>query len=517
LKQLETHLNSELCTADVNLDGLNDLVVTSKVNNNIAILVNEFEDDSIKFNETQRLFSHPCRRIDCEDIDGDGYHEILVLDILNSFINVFQNMNGTFSYLDEIVTHSPAIRYIAWSDFNGDGFTDFATDDIMVYRNLGNFRFVQEYVNTERHYGQVIVTDVDSDGKTDIITSKGIIFYNKGDWNFEPVRDFWEVEGPITAGDLNSDGEDDVLGFKEDEYWTAVIMYGGGGKFTLSYEFIMIFFIIFLSYFIFYLNLGKKWKKKYKDSKKNKRKLTPSSGWNFPRHLSSGLNLFVVFTCVSILVILIYLAYLTIQFDDFFGRPTWVIPVSSFFGMGASTLIPWVYYGEARNYNTHKRKIYRDIKELKPMIEKILNEKLLGYRELVEEKLKKKLDKLENYEKRKKLEDLLSIRFSNKAEYVVEKYEFRIELNFYKAPEKVVDNPKIIMKKVKKKKRMLKLLKKLEKSGVKPEEIKKIQKDMVKDLIDEKTHTRIRITDIDLENYPIVYQIEHEINQRLGV
>src|SRR5258706_1570337 len=117
---------NNVTSSDLNKDGLLDLVVTSTLDNNLQIFVNNSTSGNISFQSPQVLTtSLGPWGVDVSDIDGDGDADIVVANRNEAKVNVFrQDASLSFTKLD-IVTAKPC-RNLRVGDYDADGKPDIA-------------------------------------------------------------------------------------------------------------------------------------------------------------------------------------------------------------------------------------------------------------------------------------------------------------------------------------------------------------------------------------------------------
>lgn len=122
---------NRLTSADFNADGKLDLVVTSTLNNQIDILLNQTPADETTFSfapSISMITSTGPWGVDVSDIEGDGDPDILIANRNQTAMNVFLH-NGNFSSpaftRSDIITTLPT-RNLKVGDLDGDGKMDIA-------------------------------------------------------------------------------------------------------------------------------------------------------------------------------------------------------------------------------------------------------------------------------------------------------------------------------------------------------------------------------------------------------
>ena len=187
--------------ADFNKDSFPDIVIANASDSSLSIFLN---DGLGKFTEAtgSPFFANRYPNdIAITDFNNDGNSDLCVANTEAKFLSVFsgngkgqfqQIKNSPFSVHSKQHTHG-----IAAADFNGDGYTDLATDDwgenkivIIFGDGKGNFGNETFFNVGNRPYQRLRSADLNRDGKPDIMAlmSQGdesiLIYYNKDNVQF---------------------------------------------------------------------------------------------------------------------------------------------------------------------------------------------------------------------------------------------------------------------------------------------------------------------------------------------
>jgi gliding motility-associated-like protein len=178
-------LNLEV--ADLNQDGLPEIIVSSGGGTTLSILENKSTLNQTTFNPIEGItkttnFSIPNRGIKAIDINQDGKTDILISDNTNSKLGVFinqsqKNQSPKFALIQEFATSSGP-RGIEISDINGDGKPDVLVTSLLenkiniflnTSKSTGNMGFDRRDLNTgvSSLFNKSI--DINGDGKPDIL------------------------------------------------------------------------------------------------------------------------------------------------------------------------------------------------------------------------------------------------------------------------------------------------------------------------------------------------------------
>lgn len=184
--------------ADVNGDGLLDVVIAFVFYDEIAIFFNQ---GGFQFARYQVIDSGGNDPVDivAADVNNDGINDLLCTHAASDDVTVHIGVGGGFFQLGAPVPTAVSPRGIATGDFNGDGFIDFACaswneGNVGVHLGDGNGGF-----------SPLLPTGYVGDGPTDLATC-----------------------------DLNQDGLTDlvVVNFADDD--VAVLIGDGAGSFTVT-------------------------------------------------------------------------------------------------------------------------------------------------------------------------------------------------------------------------------------------------------------------------------------------
>jgi hypothetical protein len=185
------------------------------------------------------------------DVNGDGIPDLVTTDSVANSVSVFLgNGNGTFNLKSTITTGISSPRGIAIGDFNADGKLDFAvisdgSTTMQIFKGNGDGTFVSPPTNMALDSNSIAwdiaTADVNNDGKLDLIiadsgTNSVTVFLGNGDGTFAPEKDTVLTTGTgpkfLTVADLNGDGKLDVAVADYNNAHINVLFGNGDGTFA---------------------------------------------------------------------------------------------------------------------------------------------------------------------------------------------------------------------------------------------------------------------------------------------
>ncbi|MCW4467925.1 T9SS type A sorting domain-containing protein [Flavobacterium sp. MFBS3-15] len=243
-----------LLTEDLDNDGILEIFVSSFTNNQSNKCKISYFTYSQPENNYQEnildIYLGATSAIRIFDIDNDGFN-----DILSGYRTLVWNKNmgnGNFS-ANKILTNIFNDIYaqkIEIADLDNDGFTDiiaFSTTKIDLYRNMGDASFsLVNTLNFTSYPVDVEISDINNDAKQDILVTftspqlgVGKII-NSGNFNFEQITYITtSIYGfrpsAIAAGDIDNDGDIDIVSVSDDTSRIHLCINLGNGLFTVSY------------------------------------------------------------------------------------------------------------------------------------------------------------------------------------------------------------------------------------------------------------------------------------------
>ena len=202
-----------------------------------------FEQNGATFTETVIKNVPGATRVHVEDLNGDGWDELITLFAQgDEGISIFYNEGGKFRE-DRVLRFPPVYGsndFEFW-DINGDSYKDLIVTHgdngdnsnvlkpyhgVRIFLNTGNYQFDEAYFFPFYGASKVRCRDYDQDGDVDMFAisffpdfsqsgSQSLVYLeNEGGLNFSPhvikgaEKGRWMV---MDAGDIDQDGDEDIL------------------------------------------------------------------------------------------------------------------------------------------------------------------------------------------------------------------------------------------------------------------------------------------------------------------
>ncbi len=230
-------------SADLDGDGVPDLVLANAVSDNVSVLLNN-GDGTFASQSAYAVGTNPLSLFSA-DLDGDGDLDLAAANLDSDNVSVLLNHgDGT------LATHSvygvgtdPVSVFSA--DLDGDGDLDLAvananSDNVSVLLNNGDGTFASHSVYAVGNYPVSIFSgDLDGDGDFDLaaanLNSDNVsVLLNNGDGTFAAQSIYPTGDGPgsVFSGDLDGDGDLDLAVTNHYSANVSVLLNYGDGTFA---------------------------------------------------------------------------------------------------------------------------------------------------------------------------------------------------------------------------------------------------------------------------------------------
>ncbi|MBI1822673.1 MAG: VCBS repeat-containing protein [Nitrospirae bacterium] len=234
-----------LLTADLNRDGLPDLITSNTNSNNISVLLGK-QDGSFKEHVMFPVGKRP-RGIAIGDFNGDKIPDIAVSNNETDDLTILIGKgDGTFIEGEPIKLDQRSPLFVSAGDFNQDGRVDLLIlsrfDHLILYLGNGDgtFKFYKTF-NADDTPTALVMGDFNRDQKTDLaVTNNGPmksgleIFLGDGQGNFTPGFKY-EAKNyrplALTVTDLNNDGIPDLMTVDAIHHNVTLFIGNGDGSF----------------------------------------------------------------------------------------------------------------------------------------------------------------------------------------------------------------------------------------------------------------------------------------------
>jgi len=262
----QTYASPEgVCIADFDLDGKNDLGVTSSGYAGFEIMRNTSNTVNISFDP---LLGFPgvyaSKMIVSADMDGDGLKDVITGGVYSNVLSVYRNVShpGNINFTDRldynISTASP-VNEIATGDIDGDGKSDLILAGYNHVSVVGNLSYPGKIllgpmstIYLADFLKSVKLGDVDGDGKLDILLVSGstdsvFILRNtssNGIFSFDPPVTLSDLvpnftvsnSNDLCVNDLDGDGKPEIAVTHIDPSYSISILKNNSIPGNLSFQ-----------------------------------------------------------------------------------------------------------------------------------------------------------------------------------------------------------------------------------------------------------------------------------------
>ncbi len=164
---------TSVTSADVNGDGMADLIVANQGSSTVSVLTNN-GNGTFAAQVDYAAGSYPWS-VTSADVNGDGKADLIVVNGGSNTVSVLTNNgNGTFAAKADYATGSNP-SYVTSADVNGDGKADlivanYGSNTVSVLTNNGNGTFAAKVDYAAGSYPYSVTSaDVNDDGNADLI------------------------------------------------------------------------------------------------------------------------------------------------------------------------------------------------------------------------------------------------------------------------------------------------------------------------------------------------------------
>ncbi|MBI5216453.1 MAG: VCBS repeat-containing protein [Ignavibacteriae bacterium] len=227
-----TYTTYGIASADLNSDGLIDIVTTSYAGDKITVYQNIGISDSIAFKKLDVVSLNAPQHLTIGDIDNDYKPDLVVVSGANVKLEVYRN-NSSVNH----ISFEPAIEivnavnpnFLSLADLNHDHTLEIISPSnnvnmVYVYRNIstpGNILFDDIFsFPTEGSPNGISVGDINNDSLIDIAVpskAKGIVSVLENNTSTSEIQFYPMINFPVGTGpeyvvikDLNIDGKNDL-------------------------------------------------------------------------------------------------------------------------------------------------------------------------------------------------------------------------------------------------------------------------------------------------------------------
>lgn len=245
--------------ADINNDGHQDIISVGRQFEPVRLsLISVFLGNGDGTFQTEKLSptnanARPSETTAIAHFNGDGFLDFISIKSGGVVVHLG---DGTGLFGAEIFSSLPGTFPFTVNDFNNDGKQDVvgslgSDGDIIIAKGVGNGTFEPHSIigPTAGRLSAITSADINNDGNQDIVTattSSGSgnmrsvsIFLGNGDATFQPViiiENDNETPNSIAVGDLNNDGNQDVVTGNNFEN-LSVLLGNGDGTFLQERNF----------------------------------------------------------------------------------------------------------------------------------------------------------------------------------------------------------------------------------------------------------------------------------------
>jgi hypothetical protein len=233
--------------ADVNGDGIPDLIVTNLGSNSVGVLLGN-GNGTFQSEQTFATELLPAQVV-VADLNGDGKPDLVVENVNDRSVSVLLgNGNGTF-HAQQTFARGFAPSSVVVSDLNGDGKPDLVittiSDDVSVLLGNGDGTFQSQITFAVGSKPiSVACADLNGDGNQDLVVSNYLsndvsVLLGNGNGTFQAQQTFATGTGPfgVAVSDINGDGQPDLVVADQNSNAVSVLLGNGNGTFQSQVTF----------------------------------------------------------------------------------------------------------------------------------------------------------------------------------------------------------------------------------------------------------------------------------------
>ena len=235
-------LPRSVAVADLNSDGVPDLVTANRFSDDVSVLLGS-GDGTFQAQQTFPAGNFP-ESVAVADLNNDGAPDLVTANLVSNDVSVLLGSgDGTFQPQQTFPMGLNPFS-VAVADLNSDGAPDLVTanrgsDDVSVLLGSGDGTFQAQQTFPAGNFPEsVVVADLNADGALDLVTSNLVsndvsVLLGSGDGTFQAQQTFPAGTFPesVAVADLNADGIPDLVTANRGSGNVSVLLGSGDGTF----------------------------------------------------------------------------------------------------------------------------------------------------------------------------------------------------------------------------------------------------------------------------------------------